>query len=256
MESTQRQAPFTGRGLQPATQESGTWTRSRAGVVLFGAAPQLREPGEAELGEVTDRRVSCAGTPRTYPIFKAIGTDDPVAALDRAETRAVEMLTGVIDELSRIQREVRDGATPAPPLFSKELAHAMRTRLRLDVTKRQVWTGKGPGTAEIIVRWYSNVRKIATAVNYVCLGKDCKKEWAHVFPTTRPRTIFLCRPFWAASLDNQALTIIHELAHLYYGLEETGGGAGNVNCLEQFVADFHGVTILPGFIRACRPPAR
>ena len=69
-----------------------------------------------------------------------------------------------------------------------------------------------------------------------------------------PRTIHLCRLFWTGSLDNQALTIIHELAHLYYGLEETGGGAGNVNCLEQFVADFHGVTILPGFIRACRPP--
>ena len=254
MESTQRQAPFTGRGLQPATQESGTWTRSRSGLMLFGAAPQLREPDQAELGEVTDRRVSCAGRPRTLPIFKAIGTNDPVAVLDRAETRAIEMLTGVIDELSRIQREVRAGATPAPPLFSKELAHAMRTRLRLDVPKKRVWTGKGPGTAEIIVRWYSNVRKIAPEVTYVCLGPACQKEWAHVFPTTRPRTIFFCRPFWAASLDNQALTIIHELAHLYYGLVETGGGAGNVNCLEQFVADFHGVTILPGFIRACRPP--
>jgi hypothetical protein len=149
---------------------------------------------------------------------------------------------------------VRAGATPAAPLFSKELAHAMRTRLRLDVTRKQVWTGSGPGTAEIIVRWYGNVRKIAPEVTYVCLGPTCQKEWAHVFPTTRPRTIFFCRPFWTASLDNQALTIIHELAHLYYGLVETGGGAGNVNCLEQFVADFHGVTILPGFIRACRPP--
>ena len=60
---------------------------------------------------------------------------------------------------------------------------------------------------------------------------------------------------WTGSLDNQALTIICELAHLYYRLVHTGGGAGNVNCLEQFVADFHGVTILPGFIRAYWPPA-
>jgi hypothetical protein len=225
---------------------------------------QWREPAAgrglgatAELGEVTAGRVSCAGTPRTSPVFKAIGTDDPRAALDRAEARAVEMLTGVIDELSRIQREVRGGATPAPPLFSKELAHAMRTRLRLEVTDRRVWTGNGPGTAEIIIRWYGNVRKIATAVRYVCLGPVCRPGfWAYTFPTTRHRIVFLCRPFWGASLDNQALTIIHELAHLYYGLVETGGGAGNVNCLEQFVADFHGVTILPTFIRACRPPAR
>jgi len=242
--------------LKPATQESGTWTRRRSGLVPFGAARQLREPEDAELGEITNRRVKCAAYPRTYPIFKAIGTNDPVAVIGRAETRAVEMLTSVIDELSRIQREVHAGATPAFPLFSKELAHAVRTRLRLDVTQKGVWTGKGPRTAEIIVRWYSNVRKIATEVTYVCLGKACTKgEWAHVFPSTHPRTIFFCRPFWTASLDNQALTIIHELAHLYYGLVETGGGAGNVNCLEQFVADFHGVTILPGFIRACRPPA-
>jgi hypothetical protein len=114
VESTQRPAPFTGRGLQPATRESGTWTRSRAGLMLFGAAPQFREPDQAELGEVTDRRVSCAKYPRTYPIFEAIGANDPVAVIDRAETRAIEMLTGVIDEVSRIQREVRAGATLAP----------------------------------------------------------------------------------------------------------------------------------------------
>jgi hypothetical protein len=186
-------------------------------------------------------------------MFRAIGTDDPRGVLDRAEKRAIGMLTAVIDELSRIQREVRGGAAPTP-LLSTALARAIRARLRLDPTQRRVWTGRGPRTAEIIIRWYTNVRGIATAVRYVCLGPDCEEEWAYTFPTTRKRTIFLCRPFWRASLDNQALTIIHELAHLYYGLVETGGGAGNVNCLEQFVADFHGVSVLPDFIRACRGP--
>jgi hypothetical protein len=215
---------------------------------------QHAERDFAELGEVTASRVSCEGYPRSYPIFRAIGTDEPRGVINSAEARAVEMLTGVIDELSRIRSAVRRGAAPTPPL-SPARANALRARLRLDATNRRVWTGTGPGTAEIMIRWYTNVRSIATAVKYVCLGPRCQSRyWAYTTPATRRRTIFLCRRFWSDTTDNQALTIIHELAHLYYGLEDTGGGAGNAACLEQFVADFHGVPILPELTGACRAP--
>jgi hypothetical protein len=228
-----------------------------AGELELDLEPSLAAAGRWtwELGEVTAPRVSCDRLPRTYPIFRAMRTSDPRAVLQTAEDRAVEMLNGVISELSRIQGQVRGGAIPAPPVFSALVAASMRARLRLNAADPRVWTRRGPGTAEIVIRWYNNLRKIATGVRYICLGPDCEgQDWAYTFPTTQTRTIFLCRPFWGASPDNRALTIIHELAHLYYGLVERGGGAGNVNCLEQFVADFHGVTVLPPFMRACRPP--
>lgn len=281
MDGVQKRASDTGTRLRAATPQAGTWVRTRAGIVLLGVSAnaggpeaQLRvarhaELGDAELGTVTASRVGCERYPRTYPIFRAIGTNDPRGVINRAEARAVQMLTGVIDELSRIQHAVQGGAAPTPPLISPTLADAMRTRLRLNATNRRVWTDRGPGTAELIIRWYTNVRKIATAVRYVCLGAHCHptQEWAYTQPRTasrdpreRVRTIYLCRRFWGDTPDNQALTVLHELAHLYYDLApphgdvDIGGGPGNAVCLEQFVAEFHGVPIVPEFTAACRPP--
>jgi Domain of unknown function (DUF4157) len=226
-------------------------------VQQCGISPSVLAVSPKQIQRLVDaNRVSCNRFPRNYPIFTAIGTVDPVGVLQTADTRAIEMLTNVIDELSDIRTQVQAGATPAWPLISDEIARGMRQRLRLDPDNPLVWTGTGSGTVELIIRWYGNVRSLLTSgrMNYTCLDPDCDADdWAAAIPGTS--RIFLCRLFWHDSVDNRAFALIHEAAHVYYGLEDTGGGAGNAHCLEQFIADANGVPIDPQLVDACRPPS-
>jgi hypothetical protein len=207
---------------------------------------------------VDSKRVSCERYPRTYPIFTAIGTVNPAGVIQAADIRAIQMLDNVINELTDIRRRVQAGEPPAWPLISDALAASMRDRLRLDSTNVQVWTGTGPGTVEIIIRWFSNVRAILNSgrINYTCLDPDCDPDdWASAI--TGNARIFLCRLFWRDTFDpvnGRALTLIHEAAHIYYGLEDSGSGAGNAHCLEQFMTDANGVTIHPDSVGLCQAP--
>lgn len=202
---------------------------------------------------VDPQRVSCQSYPRTYPIFTAIGTDDPVGVLQTAATRAIQMLDNVIGELTHIRDRVSAGDPPAPPLISDAVAQGLRSRLRLDPTDLAVWTGTGARTIEQLIRWYTNIRSFLTsgAIRYTCLASGCEGGDFAYTEEGAPRRIHLCRPFWTSSEDEQALTLIHETAHLYYGLEDTGRGAGNVGCLEEFVSVVNAVTI-PAFV-VCPP---
>ena len=203
---------------------------------------------------VNDRRVSCHRYPRTYPIFRAIGTDDPVGVIRAADTRAIELLDNVINTLTTIRASVQGGAAPARPLISDALAQSMRTRLRMNATDRNVWTGRGPGTAELIIRWYTNTRRLLAGGSlwYTCISSECDPgtdAWVFV----GRRRIYLCRRFWRnMNNDERALTLIHEATHIYYGTEDFGGGPGSAWCLEQFVSDIMGLGINPG---RCRAPA-
>ncbi len=207
---------------------------------------------------VDPNHVSCDRYANTHPTIATIGTTTPTAELQAADTRALEMLNNVIGELTYIRSLVQLGDPPAWPLISDVVGLALRNRLRLNPEDRNVWTGTGPRTVEIIIRWFGNIRFMLQSglLRYTCLGQYayCGSDaWAYVFPPAR--RIYLCLQFWGGSLDNRALTLIHEAAHLYYGLVETGGGAGNVNCLEHFLADLNNVPVLPGFVGACRPPS-
>ncbi|MCD4767890.1 MAG: hypothetical protein K8R34_15455 [Methanosarcinales archaeon] len=53
-------------------------------------------------------------------------------------------------------------------------------------------------------------------------------DWAYMLVGVS-RRIYLSK-FLGASGENRALTLIHEAAHLYYGLEDAGGGAGLMQC--------------------------
>jgi len=200
-------------------------------------------------------RVSCQGYPRTYQIFTSIRTNDPLAVIQSADRRALEMLNNTISELTRVRESIINGAPAAAPLIDDTVARGMRNRLRLNADDRAVWTGRGRGTVELIIRWFTNIRDLLASgrIRYTCLGTLCAANWWAY--TVGGRTIHLCRLFWRGSNDNRALTLAHETAHLYYGLEDTGGGAGNAVCLEQFLADANGVGILPEYIGVCRPPA-
>jgi hypothetical protein len=58
---------------------------------------------------VNPAKVSCAKLDRSLPIFKAIGTKDPVGVLEAVSQRAVAMLDNTIADMSRIRGRVRAG---------------------------------------------------------------------------------------------------------------------------------------------------
>ncbi len=203
--------------------------------------------------KVVDARVSCHTTPRTYPIFTVIGTTDPVGIIRAADSRAITLLTNVIEELTHIRNAIRGGEEPNWPLISDGLAIAMRRYLRLNPDNAAVWRGTGPGTVFRVIRWLRNIRRTLQGgwLRYTCIGPDCAaNDWAYTYVGVS--RVYLCRRFWSDTLDNQALTLIHEVSHIYYGTEDVGGGIGNAHCLEQFLTEANGLTITPDLIGSCR----
>ena len=203
--------------------------------------------------KVVDARVSCHGYPRTYPIFTVIGTTDPVGVIRAADSRAITLLTNVIDELTHIRNAIIGGEEPNWPLISDGLADAMRRYLRLDANNAAVWRGTGPRTVFMAIRWLRNIRRTLQGgwLRYTCIGTDCEADdWAYTYVGVH--RLYLCRHFWTDTLDNQALTLIHEVSHIYYGTDDVGGGIGNAHCLEQFVTEANGLAVSPGFIGSCR----
>lgn len=255
------------------------------------APPTEAEQLEAETGTpkglVNPARVSCAKRDRRLPIFKAMGTNDPVAVIEAASRRAVVMLDNVLAELKRIQARVRAGAPPAWPLIGDLLGWSLETRMLMRARDPRAWTGKGPRTAEQIIRWLTNIRKLIADghLSYNCLDATATpgcgpRTWAWVF-LSGPNSyrIHLCRAFWrpkpkpktksaakhaADHLDFQAQTIIHEVSHIYYKtnadtpIEGRGRGPGHAECISQFVADANGSPLDDDFVGLCGPrePAR
>jgi Putative peptidoglycan binding domain/Lysine-specific metallo-endopeptidase len=219
------------------------------------------EFGEVGTNRMVDpNKVDCAKFERSWPIFRAIGTTDPVSALEVACQRAVAMLDNTIAELTRIRERVRAGEPPAPPLISDLLGWSLQTRLLMRVSDPKAWTGTGPRTAEQILRWLTNIRNtIATRdLWYTCLASGCEghsRRWAFVVPGKF--RIHLCRRFWRAETDAathlefQAQTIIHEVSHIFYDTKDSGRGAGDAECISQFVADANGSPIDEEYVRVC-----
>jgi hypothetical protein len=238
---------------------------------MCGGQPEAASPGEiGEIdhasGEIGTRRmvdpakVNCANLDRSWPIFKAIGTTDPVGVLEHVCQRAVEMLDNTIAELTRIRERVRAGDPPLPPLISDLLGWSLQTRMLMRVGDAAAWTGTGPRTADQILRWLTNIRNTIAGGDlwYNCLASGCEghpRRWAFVF--LHHFGIHLCRRFWRPETDDvthlefQAQTIIHEVSHIYYETEDRGRGPGAAECISQFVADANGSPIDEEYIRVC-----
>jgi hypothetical protein len=222
---------------------------------------ELEEVGAGRL--VDPAKVDCAKLNRGLPIFKAIGTTDPVGVLERVCRRAVAMLDNTIAELTRIRARVRAGEPPAFPLIGDLLGWSLQTRMLMRASDPKAWTGKGPRTAEQILRWLTNIRKTIASRDlwYTCLSSGCSTT-TRAFAIPGHFRIHLCRRFWrprpgidaATHLEFQAQTIIHEVSHIYYGTKDLGRGPGSAHCIAQFIADANGSPIRREIIGRCGPP--
>jgi hypothetical protein len=236
----------------------------------FDQLVEERDLGSAEFGELPSARMvdpakmDCSKLDRSLPIFRAIGTTDPVGVLDMVCQRAVALLDNTIAELTRIRQRVRAGEPPAFPLIGDLLGWSLQTRMLMRASDARAWTGTGPRTADQILRWLTNIRNLIASRDlwYTCLASSCDphpKRWAFVFPG-RFR-IHLCRRFWrprpgidaATHLEFQAQTIIHEVSHIYYDTEDVGRGPGSAHCIAQFIADANGSPIRREIIGRCGP---
>ncbi len=187
---------------------------------------------------VVPERVSCFQKPPSWPSFAVMGVTDgqaAVAAIQAAADRAVVLLDSVIERLENIRGRIHAGEPPSRSVITDTIARELRQRLRLDPSRRRTWTERGPGTVEMIIRWYRNIRKILDGewLYYNCLGPDCRDfdAWTNL----GERRIRLCRPFWNDGLDGRAITLIHEASHIYYFTRDSGRGPGSAYCLEQFI---------------------
>jgi hypothetical protein len=209
------------------------------------------------------RHVDCQKLDRKLPIFKAIGTTDPVMVIEAACQRAVAMLDNVIRDMGRIRDRVAAGDAPAQALIGADLMWSLQTRMLMKVTQRGAWTGSGPRTAEQIIRWLSNIRKTLAEGNlrYICLNDTvCNRFGPETWAVSQPGREFLilCRRFWhpktndaATHLEFQAQTLIHEVSHIYYDTTDSGRGPGHAECISQFVTDANGGPIDPDFANFC-----
>jgi N-acetylmuramoyl-L-alanine amidase len=227
-------------------------------------------------GAVADARVTCASYPRDYPIFTAIGTDDPVGVIRAANEKAIELLDRVIQELEATRSRILAGEPLAWPTVSDQTAAALRVRMLLDPNDAAVWTGTAPGTVAFVVRWLKNIRKTLHEghLHYMCLDEDCSATtWAAAIPGQM--RIFLCRQWWRGGelkngvvvggnperpltdeekLNNRASALIHEASHVYYStVDDSGLGLGRADCLEQLIADLSGASIPAAYEESCGP---
>jgi hypothetical protein len=252
----------------------GSKTEAALNAATAGA-PQINPqpmPATVSVKPMVDlKKVSCLTSRYKDSIFRKIGTNDPVAVLEAACRRAVEMLTNTIKELVTIKARVAAGEPPAFPLISDFLSFSLRTRMLMQVDDPKAWTSTGTRNAGLIIRWLTNIRDLIASGDlwYTCLAEDtmCPPgRWAWVFTNNDDNRdaglnlhrIHFCLPFWhpggkdeTEDTEFRAQIIIHETSHIYYNTEDTGMGPGRAECIAQFISDANNSPIRPGFVGQC-----
>jgi len=195
---------------------------------------------------VIPERVNCFNNPG-WTFFPQMGVSGGVAAINviqAAVNRAVALLDDAIAELEYTRSRIQAGEPAAWPVISDTVARALRRRLRLNPKRRRTWTGSGPGTVEMAIRRFRNIRWILAdnRMRYNCWEPGCP---AGVFARTNrgQYQIRLCRQFWERTLDARAITLIHEGSHIFEGTKDSGHGIDSAYCLEQFICDLNTLNV-------------
>lgn len=205
------------------------------------------------------------------PAVRAITGANPVATIQAANTRAIELLDYVIYELQTTRKKIVAGATGWPTI-SDALGQALQRRFRMDANDRTIWTSKGSRSVDVLIRRIRGARQILAdgSMRYTCLGaatvtlgKCDVKEGNGCTVDTRAVScgghsrIVLCVPCWQDDnpplnrLDSQARTLLHECLHIYFGRIGDEGIFTNAHCYDQFVLDLNGLAAPANRVGRC-----
>lgn len=208
-------------------------------------------PAVARLQRTPARKVSCAPGPLNVPGGPTIA--DPVAVITAAEDRANEVLDAAIGELDFTIRQIADGAGVGWPTISDSLAHGLRI-MGLDPDDPRVWSGRGIGSARLLLRRLRLIRgTIGTGSFFFtcigpasgtigrCSGTICGGGGANAASCGGSFRINFCAPFWSATAENQAETLLHESCHNFADFIQDSGREGNAGCYSRFAQIVAGV---------------
>jgi hypothetical protein len=213
--------------------------------------------------------VSCN---RPNAAITAITGPNPVGTIQAANTRAIALLDRVIDELQFTRNRIVAGAASGWPTISDVVGQALERRFHLNANNRNIWTRRGEGTVDVLIRRILGARQILAdgSMRYVCLGrptvnftiggKTCAGEGC--VGRTRAVScggisqIVLCEPWWRddlgiAKLDAQARTLLHECFHIYFGFIGDKGNLANAHCYDEFVLDLNGLAVPAKLVGRC-----
>lgn len=204
--------------------------------------------------------------------------NDRFVIVNRAITRALEMLNNTITEVINGRNAVCLGSAPGTNM--RPITLQWLNRLGVCVNDINVWTAGtfvNRSVAEVIRRLVRVRNLIASnSLRYICGGEHCGREtWAYVFPYddegqclpgTPPLVVHLCPRFFNPGWDPktrtripdhvhqefQAQTIIHEASHLTHCTKDLiGYTVGVAECLSMFVAVTNGSPLDPDFLSRC-----
>lgn len=218
------------------------------------------ENSRAVQRKVVTSKVDCRSPSKKQQ--KTVGKD-PVGTIASADARAIKMIDLVISVLEGGRQRIIGGAPIAWPTLSDAVAVGLKKRFGLDYNDKAVWTGTGAGTVFKIIARYKAVKTLLESgkLHYICLapkkikrsyysGEGCAGEWAFAFDGENE--MFLCKPWWQASADNKATTLMHEAIHVVYaGVGDDGAKLKNAHCYEQYLADINGVSVPKAFKGSC-----
>lgn len=210
--------------------------------------------------KVVKSKVDCQNPSKKMQ--KTVGKD-PVATLTAADARAIKQIDLVISVLEGGRQRIIDGAPIAWPTLSDAVAVGLKKRFGLDYNDKAVWTGTGTNSVFILIQRYKAVRDLLNSgkLNYICLapkkikrsyytGEGCAGEWAFAFDGENE--MFLCKPWWKASADHKATTLMHEAIHVVYAaIGDDGTKTSNAHCYEQYLADINGISVPKAFKGSC-----
>jgi hypothetical protein len=219
-------------------------------------------PAPRALRRTPARKVSCAPGPLNLPDGSAIA--DPVADITAAEDRANAMLDTAIDELSFAIDQINAGGEPGWPTISDTLGHAMEV-LGLDPNRRETWTGRGIGTAGLLLRRLRMIRGTIGAGSFfftclgpavrggTCPGPSCD---GNNEATSCAGTFLmdLCPPFWALGVQGRGDAILHESCHNFAAFIGDTGREGNAECFTRFAQLLFDVPVADQRLDLCPDP--
>jgi hypothetical protein len=204
-----------------------------------------QDGGGPTLQRTPARQVSCAPGPLNVPGAPPLTIADPVAEITAAENRAAALLDGAIAELDFARRRIVGGAPAAWPTVGDLLARALRVA-GLNPGDRAAWTGNGIGTIGLFLRRLRLIRRpigagsffftcigpatgnIGTCAGPICQGGNIAASCPGSF------RLHFCPPWWRASAEFRAKTIIHETAHNFADFMGHTGRQANVECFARF----------------------